>query len=572
VGLILLGLGGVVTFALETTYIHLLAVVAGNSAYAFSLMVFAFLVGLSSGAGLGRRWLATSRGVLERLAVLELLLAVTLLLGSFLWAAVPSYFASFAQHAPTRTFAAREFIRFLVCCLAMVPPAVLIGAIYPLAMECVGASHPTQRVAAMGRAAALNTLGNIAGALLGGFVLVNELGSLRGIQLLAATCIVLAAVPLLASRAWRAPIPLAAAALALELLVVQPSSLDLNALSTGANVYFQAQGWGTVVDHRESVEGGLTTLAESTDADGTPVRTLLTNGKFQGDDSLHREMKAQIGFSLVPLLHVPERGRAAIIGLGTGVSTRIASDAGFEHLDVIELSQDIVDMARTHFSRINGGVLERPRVHTHVTDGRNFLLLSNQPYEFIGMEVSSIWFAGAANLYNREFYTIARGALAERGVLQQWIQLHRLSHEDILSIIATLRTVFPRVWLYVVGSQGVLVGCTWDCSPKPETLASIDQEPGLAQARSVLQAGSAELLGSRLLAPEDVDRMLASAGVSGEALVSTDDNLRLEYSTPRGNVRRYAESLRDNLEFLRGFMPREPGAQQAPPVATDTPP
>jgi spermidine synthase len=283
-------------------------------------------------------------------------------------------------------------------------------------------------------------------------------------------------------------------------------------------------------------------------------------------------MKAQIGFSLVPLLHVPERGRAAIIGLGTGVSTRIASDAGFEHLDVIELSQDIVDMARTHFSRINGGVLERPRVHTHVTDGRNFLLLSNQPYEFIGMEVSSIWFAGAANLYNREFYTIARGALAERGVLQQWIQLHRLSHEDILSIIATLRTVFPRVWLYVVGSQGVLVGCTWDCSPKPETLASIDQEPGLAQARSILQAGAAELLGSRLLAPEDVDRMLASAGVSGEALVSTDDNLRLEYSTPRGNVRRYAESLRDNLEFLRGFMPREPGAQEAPPVATDTPP
>lgn len=572
VGLILLGVGGVVTFALETTYIHLLAVVAGNSAYAFSLMVFAFLVGLSSGAALGRRWLATARGVLERLAVLELLLAITLLLGSFLWAAVPSYFASFAQYEPTRTFAAREFIRFLVCCLAMVPPAVLIGAIYPLAMECVGASHPIQRVAAMGRAAALNTLGNIVGALLGGFVLVDVLGSLRGIQLLAGTCILLAGVPLLASRAWRAPVPLAAAALALELLIVQPSSLDLDALSTGANVYFQAQTWGKVVDHRESVEGGLTTLAESIDADGTPVRTLLTNGKFQGDDSLHREMKAQIGFSLVPLLHVPERGRAAIIGLGTGVSTRIASDAGFEHLDIIELSQDIVDMARRHFSRINDGVLERPTVRTHITDGRNFLLLSAQPYDFIGMEVTSIWFAGAGNLYNQEFYTIAKGALSERGVLQQWLQLHRLSHEDILSIIGTLRTVFPRVWLYVVGSQGVLVGCTWDCAPKAETLASIDQEPGLAQARSILQSSAAELLGSRLLGPEDVDRMLASAHESGKALISTDDNLHLEYSTPRGNVRPYAESLRDNLEFLRRFTPREPGAQETPPVATDTTP
>ena len=29
--------------------------------------------------------------------------------------------------------------RFAVCSLAMVPPAICIGAIYPLAMSCVGA-------------------------------------------------------------------------------------------------------------------------------------------------------------------------------------------------------------------------------------------------------------------------------------------------------------------------------------------------------------------------------------------------------------------------------------------------
>ncbi len=563
VGLVLLGVGGVVTFALETTYIHLLAVVAGNSAYAFSLMVFAFLVGLASGAALGRRWLASTRAVLERLALLELVLATVLLAGSFLWAAVPGYFASFGDHPPTRGFAAREFVRFVVCCLAMVPPAVLIGAIYPLAMECVGASRPGARVVAMGRAAALNTLGNIVGAILGGLVLVDVLGSLRTLQLLAVACLLLGAVPLLAARAWKAPVPLVTAALALELLALQPASLDLDALSSGANVYFQAQGWGRVIDHRESVEGGLTTIAESKDPDGTPVRTMLTNGKFQGDDSQHREMQAQVAFSLVPLLHVPERGHAAIIGLGTGVSARIASDAGFEHLDVVELSRDMVDMARAHFPSVNGGVLDRPQVKTHVTDGRNFLLLSARAYDFIGMEVSSIWFAGAANLYNREFYGTARRALSERGVLQQWVQLHRLSHEDILSVVSTLRAEFPRVWLYVVGNQGVLVACAWDCGPDAGTLARINQTPALQPFLTLIESRAEDLLQSRVLGPEDVDRMLANPTDSGrhlEARVSTDDNLLLEYRTPRGNVRPYDDSLRDNLAFLRRFSPPAPAA------------
>src|SRR5207302_7850869 len=56
--LVILAVGGAATFALETTQVHLLAVVAGNSAYAFSLMLFAFLIGLGAGSAAGRRVLA----------------------------------------------------------------------------------------------------------------------------------------------------------------------------------------------------------------------------------------------------------------------------------------------------------------------------------------------------------------------------------------------------------------------------------------------------------------------------------------------------------------------------------
>ena len=57
VGWAVLGVGGAVTLALEGVYTHLLAVVAGNSAFAFSAMLFCFLVGLGLGLSVGRAWL-----------------------------------------------------------------------------------------------------------------------------------------------------------------------------------------------------------------------------------------------------------------------------------------------------------------------------------------------------------------------------------------------------------------------------------------------------------------------------------------------------------------------------------
>jgi len=115
------------------------------------------------------------------------------------------------------------------------------------------------------------------------------------------------------------------------------------------------------------------------------------------------------------------------------------------------------------------GVLERPNVATHITDGRNLLLLTDRKFDLISIEVSSIWFAGSANLYSREFYAIARGALGQRGVLQQWLQLHRLSRRDIATIIGTMRSEFAQVYVYSAGPRGVLVGCQWNCAPRRET-------------------------------------------------------------------------------------------------------
>jgi spermidine synthase len=296
------------------------------------------------------------------------------------------------------------------------------------------------------------------------------------------------------------------------------------------------------------------------------VLTLLTNGKFQGDNG--SEMKSQYGFSLYPLLHTSARDSALVIGLGTGVSAATVHRAGFKHVDIAELSADLAALTDRYFAGVNGAILHEPGVSLHVTDGRNFLLLTKNDYDLVTIEVTSIWFAGAASLYSSEFYRLVHEHLRPHGVLQQWIQLHHISGLDITSVLSTVHHEFPFVSLYFSGAQGVIVACTERCEPNRATLAAIDGAAGLQPTLTALQATAADLERDRLLSPNGVDQFIPQLGGNAlglDDLMSTDDNLLLDYSTPRGNVLDYGASLIANLALLRPFAADPSGQDQRQP-------
>ena len=264
------------------------------------------------------------------------------------------------------------------------------------------------------------------------------------------------------------------------------------------------------------------------------------------------EVQSQIAFAALPLLHQDHRDNALVIGYGTGATSRVMHDAGFAHLDIAELSKDVVRLADENFQAINDRVSSGEHVQVHITDGRNFLFLSPRRYDIISVEITSIWFAGAASFYNKEFYALAKSRLAPEGVLQQWVQLHHMQSTDLLTIIGTLRSEFRFVSLYVVGGQGVLIATNDEkrSSPLPDVIASLDASPRLSAVRLLAGRNFSGISKDLLMSPSQVGSLLNQFGADQGLWVSTDNNLRLEYNTPKANVVGADRSLMNNLNFL----------------------
>ena len=559
--LLLVTVGGVVSLALEIVNMHMLAIVAGNSVYAFGLMLATFLLGLGLGSiCYGKlRCLLTDPAVA---AIAQLGIFFSIVISAFQWDGLSSYFASFGfmQEYHHFGFGAREIIRGVVCAIIMMPPAFFIGLGYPATMA-LAADWLQKRGEAtgLGIASLGNTLGNISGVLLAGFVFLDWLGSNRLLLGLAVISLLLALYMAWAGRvAWpllfkqhRGRQRFATAAMAVAIATAlwgYPSQWNLDAIATGANVYFTPSARGEVIDAQESIQGGLTTVNNSTQfneaGDSRNVLTLLTNGKFQGNNA--GEIAAQRAFAHVPLLHQPQRDAVLVIGYGTGNSAHTLHDAGFAQQDIAELSPDIVALADRYFGDINGKVSQQANVAMYYTDGRNYLLTQNKRYDLISMELTSIWFAGAANLYNREFYQLAKARLQENGVLQQWVQLHHMRSLDLLYILNTLHQEFRYVWLYVIGGQGVLVASN---APQAMMLHHLNGEA--VTDVQTLNEEERELLAGMVFEPADFDYLAQKLRLP-QFFVATDNNLYLEYATPKGNALDY-DAFARNVEMLRAL-------------------
>lgn len=542
---------GAILFAAEVIWTHLLAAVVGSSVYAFANMLAAVLVALYIAARREARGSDTAVARLFALGAAWLAVSIpAIALSGFAFGVVGIFSSSFFL---------REVTRFAVAAALIVPSAAILSQVFPRLLHELAKAR---RVHHIGSIAAINTIGSVVGLVAARFLLVPYVGSALSLRLLVVLLMAIALAMTTKAKArakagdgWRLTLRgarnwvfVVAAMAGFFIPSWRPSWL-----LSGRNIYFsltsEAQ-FHKVLYRGEDAESGFVTVSEL----ASGVKELRTNGKFEGNDS--DEMSAQLSFGYLPTLAAARTDAAFLIGLGTGVTLKGLADFPFTRLDVAERSLPMVHAARSYFQAVNGGVLSDGRVHVIHDDGRNALMRSRAKYDIVSIEITSIWFAGAADLYSRNFYRVVNDHLAQGGVLQQWLQLHHMRLQDLWILLNTVRTEFPHVCVWYSGGQAQILA-----SQQPVTLdwgrlrAVRPTRPGLAMRDDALF----KMAGSVLLDEAGVDEFLAPVqGVVGKRiaklLVSSDLWPYLEYATPRGNVYEYADRL--NVMYLRELLAR----------------
>jgi spermidine synthase len=539
---IVAAVSGFVTLAFEVLWSHLLATVVGTSTYAFGLVLAIFLVALAvSGAIVSKIVGRLATRSVAMVLGLGLLLTGVSVIGSMAnWERASAVFDLVGYFKPS--FFGRELTRAMVVSWLIFVPALTMGIVFPtaLCLQRLGKEGSSRRV---GITYAVNTAGTIVGSTVTGFLLIEWLGSQGTLRLLGGFC-TLCALPLLLvieRRLWRF------VALGVGLWCcgsyLYCTPWDIAKMTTGSNIYF-APGFDRsrhrLVHFVEDVHGGMTTVV----SDKTE-NTLMTNGKFEGNNGPER--LDQILVAAIPNLYVKSRDRALNIGIGTGQTASVLHSFGYRELDVVDISPNIVETSRRWFKDVHHGVFDEKNVHIRIRDGRNHLLLTQAKYDLISIELTSIWFAAAGNLYSREFYELCRRRMTADGIIQQWVQLHHIELDDIATIIATLGSVFPEVELWLGGHQGILVAGAHLPAPNPEALRISSAHGRELLVLSGLEDPNAIL--SHRLVPKDKMAGVLRAITRKPGRLSTDNSVVLEYSTPRGNALDGAEET--NLRAIR---------------------
>ena len=409
-------------------------------------------------------------------------------------------------------------------------PALLMGFTFPLAN-----AHVQRLEDDVGRRAGAlylaNTLGNVTGSLLVGFVLLPWLGVQVSVALLA-LCAAVALVPLhwsaregeeLSSRP-RLPVFAPCVAL-LAAALIGWSALPEYSLLKRPKLTIEQTGVREVT--ALSVSEGINETIVVIEVPGVE-RRLYTNGHSMSSTHIMSQRYMRL-FSHLPLLHMDSPRRVVVICFGVGNTLHAASlHPTVERLEAVDLSRNIIRHSR-FFAETNGDILDDERTKVYINDGRQHLRMQEpDSVDLITLEPPPINFAGVASLYSREFYELARSRLVPGGFMTQWLPAYQISEDATLALIRAFLDVFPNsVLLSGYERELILMGVKGDSIELDlEALRrKLAANPALRADLERIEASSpTELLGTFAAGSATLER------ATGDAPSVTDDRPLMEYS------------------------------------------
>lgn len=528
---------GFASLCLEVAWSRAIAIATGANTYSFAIMLATFLTGIALGSALHGRLRRRAAPPSAQLGAVLVAVGIASLLVS---RAIPLLPALALWLGGGAQVGIRAGTTFALCFAVMLLPCIGMGLAFPLAGEA-RARLDRRFGRSVGDLVGLNTAGAIAGSLLTGFVFIPWLGMQRSMLLASAAYLgwgglVLAVSAAVQRPAWRTPARAAAVAAlpaAFLLLFALPRWDDRTFAAFRNNdtaAFLDAAGRVDLARGFEGVE-----LLYAREGRGSSVsvirsggtRSLLINGKVVASDAVS-DMQHEYLLGHLPTLLHPRPRTALVVGLGAGLTLGgVAAEPSLERIVVVEI-EPAVRGAAMQFADLHDAVLSDPRVEIAWQDGRNHLQTTRERFDVVTADPIHPWAQGAAYLYTTEYYAMIAERLAPGGIACQWLPLYELSVDDLRSVIASFTAAFPHATLWQATGDALLIGSNAPIGVDVDALARRIAQPRVA--RQLARAGLDDA--ASFLAEFVMDRPAMERFAEG-AVPNTDDNLRLEFSSPR---------------------------------------
>jgi spermidine synthase len=521
-----IAISGAAALGAQVVWTRYLAMLFGQTVYAFSAILAVFLAGLAIGGGIGAlllRWIKPR----PALAWSQLLLACAIAYAAY----IINQILPWMEEIRTLNGWEMAWTDVRRAGMAILPGALLWGASFPFALAAAGSgsSDPARPVA---RVYAANTFGAILGALSASLLLIGSIGShltqqiilvlvaLGGLVLLvpmlkrqgavAAAC-VSAAVAGVGVMAWTLP--------------KQPGEMiafghQIPSLSPYAQVI-------------ETAEGRTSSVAITRVQDGN---LQISVGGHVEATTIPFDMSLQRMIGHIPALMHPNPQKVLGIGFGAGVSAgSFTFHPAVKSITVVELEPKVPPISHKYFGNpFNNNVRTDPRTRLIFDDGRHFMMTTKETFDIIASDPIDVWVKGTAGIYSTDYFRKVKERLNPGGYFTLYVPLYESSEETLRTEFATFFEVFPNgtVWANLANGYGYDLVLMGPKDPGPIKIDIDQMEQRLRQPHYVRLAQSMNFIGFPS-ATEMYATYLGDADSMREwlkgAQLNTDRNMRLQY-------------------------------------------
>lgn len=534
-----IALSGLCALGAEVVWTRLVALMLGATVYTFSLILAVFLIGLGIGSSAGSVWTRTLKRPRVALGACQLALAFAVA-----WTAyavsdiIPSWpFNPLAVANPWRLFR----IDFLMSLMAILPPALLWGLSFPLALASVATKEQADSNqdggALVGEVYAANTVGAILGAVGFSIVLIPWVGTQGSQQALIALSVVAGLILFVTLKQTGAGLKgsgyfgVGVATLIAIFLFATVSEVPWLAIAYGRRMSLQ-----TAPGKPLYIGEGRNSSVVVSQLDGGQIY-FHVSGKVEASTEPY-DMRLQRMLGHIPAMIHKDPKSVLVVGFGAGVTAgTFVVHPEIENITICEIEPLIPQASSRYFATENHNVFHDPRTRMIYDDARHFVLTTKDKFDIITSDPIHPWVKGTATLYSKEYFELVKQHLNPGGVITQWVPLYESDFETVKSELATFFDVFPNgtIWGNDISGEGYDIVLLAQVEPTKINLDDLearlrrDDYKLVAQSLAEVNFHSIpQLLGTYAGRASDLKAWLAGAQIN------RDLNLRLQYLAGMG--------------------------------------